>query len=54
LPAPRPAETAAAQPQRHVSAAVAPPAVTSTTVDAKPPQPVVKPTQDMPPVQALE
>ena len=56
LPAPKPTETAAAQPrpQPHVSAAAPPPVATGTIVDAKPPQPVVKPTQDMPPVQGLE
>lgn len=54
LPAPKPAETAAAQPQSqpHVAAAAASPA--APVVDAKPPQPAIKPTQDMPPVQGLE
>ncbi len=56
LPAPKPAQTATAQPrpQPQVSAAVSAPGATGTIVDAKPPQPVIKPTQDMPPVQALE
>jgi hypothetical protein len=53
LPTPKPAVTAAAQPQPHVSAAPAA-APAATIVDAKPPQPAVKPTQDMPPVQGLE
>jgi len=48
LPTPKPAETAAVQPrpQPQVSAA-------APTVEAKP-QPVIKPTQDMPPVQGLD
>jgi hypothetical protein len=54
LPAPKPAETAAAQPQPqpHVISA-APPSTAGTVGEAKP-QPVIKPTQDMPPVQALD
>lgn len=54
LPAPKPAETAAAQPQPHVSAATPAPATIGTVGEAKPPQPVIRPTQDMPPVQGLE
>ena len=56
LPAPKPAETAAAQPQPqpHVISAAPPPAAAGSVGVAQPPQAVVKPTQDMPPVQALE
>ncbi|HLG80850.1 MAG TPA: hypothetical protein VKY22_07525 [Bradyrhizobium sp.] len=55
LPAPKPPTTAAAQPQAqpHASAAAPLPAAAGAIVEAKP-QPVVKPTQDMPPVQVLE
>ena len=58
LPAPKPAQTAIAQPlpQPHpqVGAAAPPPAAAVTVGEAKPPQPVVRPTQDMPAVQGLE
>jgi len=51
LPAPKPPETAAAQPRPQVTAAA--PAPAAPIVEAKP-QPVIKPTQDMPPVQGLD
>jgi len=54
LPTPKPAETATAQPQPHVSAAAPSPATAGTVGEIKPPQPVIRPTQDMPPVQGLE
>jgi hypothetical protein len=56
LPAPKPARTAAAQsqPQPQVSAAAPPPATTGTISEAKPSQPAIRPTQDMPAVQGLE
>ena len=51
-PAPRPAEAVARTPsQPQVSAVAPPPAATGTIVETKP---AIKPTQDMPPVQALE
>jgi len=53
LPAPKPAETAAVQPQASVAAAP-PPAATGTVGEAKPPQPAIRRTQDMPAVQGLE
>lgn len=54
MPAPKPAETAAAPPQPRVSAPAASPATTGTVGEAKPPQPAIQPTQDMPPVQGLD
>jgi hypothetical protein len=60
LPAPKPSQAATAQPQPQpqpqpqVSAAAPPPAATAPVGEAKPPQPVVRPTQDMPAVQGLE
>jgi hypothetical protein len=54
LPAPKPTATAAAQPQAEPRVSVAaPPPVVVPTIEAKP-QPVIKPTQDMPAVQGLE
>jgi len=56
LPVPKPTETAAVQPQPqpHVSAAAPPPAATGTVGEVKPPQPAIRPTQDMPAAQGLE
>jgi hypothetical protein len=54
VPAPKPAETAAAQlPQPRVITA-APPPVAGPVGDPKPPQPVIRRTQDMPAAQGLE
>ena len=53
LPAPKPAETAAVQPRPQPQISAAAPQPAAPTVEAKP-QPVVKPTQDMPPVQGLD
>jgi hypothetical protein len=56
LPAPKPAQTAAApsQPQPQVTAAAPPPAAAGTVGEARPPQPTIRPTRDMPAVQGLE
>ena len=57
LPAPKPAETAAVQPQKpqpQVSAAAPSPPTTATVGEAKPAQPVIGPTQALPAVQGLE
>lgn len=56
LPAPKPAQAATAQPQSQpqVSAAAPLPAPTATVGEAKPPQPVIRPTQELPAVQGLE
>ena len=52
LPVPKPAETAAAQPQTQPQVSAA--ASTGTVGEVKPPQPAIRPTQDMPAVQGLE
>lgn len=54
IPAPKPAETVAVQPPPHISAAAPPPMTTGTVGEAKPPQPAIRPTQEMPPVQGLD
>jgi hypothetical protein len=56
LPAPKPAQMATVQPQPQpqVSAAAPSPAAAGTVGEAKPPQPVIRPTQDMPAAQGLE
>ncbi len=53
LPTPKPAETAAVQPRPQPQVSAAAPLPAAPTVEAKP-QPVIKPTRDMPPVQGLD
>ncbi|WP_024518384.1 hypothetical protein [Bradyrhizobium sp. Tv2a-2] len=54
LPAPKPAQTAAATSPPQVSAAAPPPPTSGTVGEVKPPPPAIRPTQNMPAVQGLE